>query len=102
MALAIWTTTPWTIPANAAVAVNGELTYAVVAVASRVEGGRKLLVVAKDLVASLAAKLGCGLEAVGELTGAQLEVREGGGAYSDAKVANREIRVWHFVIENGY
>jgi hypothetical protein len=23
-------------------------------------------------------------------------------AYSDAKVANREIRVWHFVIKNGY
>jgi hypothetical protein len=23
-------------------------------------------------------------------------------AYSEAKVANREIRVWHFVIENGY
>jgi hypothetical protein len=22
--------------------------------------------------------------------------------YSDEKVANREIRVWHFVIENGY
>jgi hypothetical protein len=22
--------------------------------------------------------------------------------YSDGKVANREIRVWHFVIENGY
>ena len=28
--LAIWTTTPWTIPANAAVAVNADLTYAVV------------------------------------------------------------------------
>lgn len=28
--LAIWTTTPWTIPANAAVAVNAELLYAVV------------------------------------------------------------------------
>ena len=33
----------------------------------------------------------------------------GGGAgprgwvrYSDEKVANRDIRVWHFVIENGY
>jgi hypothetical protein len=29
----------------------------------------------------------------------------GGGAaavYCDPKVANREIRVWHFVIENGY
>jgi hypothetical protein len=25
-----------------------------------------------------------------------------GRAYSDQKVANREIRVWHFVIENGY
>jgi hypothetical protein len=22
--------------------------------------------------------------------------------YSDEKVANRDIRVWHFVIENGY
>jgi hypothetical protein len=26
----------------------------------------------------------------------------GEAAYSDEKVANREIRVWHFVIENGY
>jgi hypothetical protein len=25
-----------------------------------------------------------------------------GVGYSDAKVAHREIRVWHFVIENGY
>ena len=30
--LAIWTTTPWTIPANAAVAVNASLQYAVVEV----------------------------------------------------------------------
>lgn len=29
-AFGIWTTTPWTIPANLAVAVNGELAYAVV------------------------------------------------------------------------
>ena len=29
-AFAIWTTTPWTIPANMAVAVNADLTYAVV------------------------------------------------------------------------
>jgi hypothetical protein len=38
-------------------------------------------------------------------TGAQLtKIRESGrgGLYSDAKVANREIRVWHLVIENGY
>ena len=29
-ALAIWTTTPWTIPANAAVAVNADLQYVLV------------------------------------------------------------------------
>jgi isoleucyl-tRNA synthetase len=33
LGVAIWTTTPWTIPANLAVAVNGDLTYAVVEVA---------------------------------------------------------------------
>lgn len=29
-AIAIWTTTPWTMPANLAVAVNGKLQYALV------------------------------------------------------------------------
>ena len=33
--LAIWTTTPWTIPANAAVAVNANLQYSVVEVQVR-------------------------------------------------------------------
>ena len=41
--LAVWTTTPWTLLSNVAVAVNPEVTYAVV------DG----LVVAEDLVASL-------------------------------------------------
>ena len=30
VALAIWTTTPWTMPANAAVAVNEKLQYSIV------------------------------------------------------------------------
>ena len=51
--LAVWTTTPWTLPANLAVAVNGDLTYAVVASATV---GR--VVVAEDLVETLAEKLG--------------------------------------------
>ncbi|KAL4564915.1 hypothetical protein LXL04_028991 [Taraxacum kok-saghyz] len=34
LSLAIWTTTPWTIPANAAVAVNPKLQYAIVEVQS--------------------------------------------------------------------
>ena len=35
LGVAIWTTTPWTIPANLAVAVNPELNYAVVEVGSQ-------------------------------------------------------------------
>ncbi len=50
--VAIWTTTPWTMPANLAVAVNPELTYAVV----EHEKTGKLLV-AHDLAESLAVSL---------------------------------------------
>jgi isoleucyl-tRNA synthetase len=73
MALAIWTTTPWTIPANAAVAVGADLLYAVVEVAEVKEGGSKYLVVAKDLINSLQEKLGCGLKEVAAVKGSVLE-----------------------------
>jgi isoleucyl-tRNA synthetase len=49
--VAIWTTTPWTIPGNLAVAVNGDLEYAVV------DASGKYLIVAKDLVERLSATL---------------------------------------------
>jgi len=43
--VAIWTTTPWTIPANLAVAVNPDLEYCVVgAHASILDGNTKMLV----------------------------------------------------------
>ena len=45
-ALIIWTTTPWTIPANQALNVHPEFTYALVDV------GDKLLVLAEELVES--------------------------------------------------
>ena len=48
----IWTTTPWTIPANLAVAVNKDLEYAVVGHPSI----PYKMVVAKDLIASLASR----------------------------------------------
>merc|ERR1719171_555694 len=68
--LAIWTTTPWTIPANLAVAVNAEIDYAV----CEVEGGSgELLVVAQDLVESLSAKIGKGLVVTKAIKGSQLE-----------------------------
>ena len=47
--VAIWTTTPWTIPANLAVAVNTELSYSVV---DHIKTGR--LLVATDLIDTLA------------------------------------------------
>jgi len=48
----IWTTTPWTIPANLAIAVNAEFEYSVVLVNER------KFIVAKELVGKLAAELG--------------------------------------------
>ncbi|MGF1459355.1 MAG: isoleucine--tRNA ligase [Leptolyngbyaceae cyanobacterium] len=71
LGVAIWTTTPWTIPANMAVAVNGDLTYAVVEVAS----GQpfKYLLIAKDLQARLSQVLGSELVLKAELKGADLE-----------------------------
>ncbi|KAL8484972.1 hypothetical protein ACS0TY_027326 [Phlomoides rotata] len=90
--LAIWTTTPWTVPANAAVAVNSKLQYAVVEVRSNSEdttaspvnkekrlgnvlkeNGNLYLVVALDLVLTLEAKWGLKLVVKTTLTGAELE-----------------------------
>ena len=50
--LLIWTTTPWTLPANQAVAINPDVTYVVVAV----EGRRYVL--AADRVSAYARELG--------------------------------------------
>ncbi|CAN1857619.1 Isoleucine--tRNA ligase, chloroplastic/mitochondrial [Linum perenne] len=90
--LAIWTTTPWTIPANAAVAVNDKLQYAVVEFQSFLEdsslstGKQKkipgnvlreqklpFLVVASDLVPTLEAKWGVKLLIKKRMLGSELE-----------------------------
>lgn len=47
--LLVWTTTPWTLPANTALAINPDLTYAKVKMAD--ENGKDLyLILAKDLI----------------------------------------------------
>ncbi|KAK4265762.1 hypothetical protein QN277_026775 [Acacia crassicarpa] len=90
--LAVWTTTPWTVPANAAVAVNPKLEYAVVEVEPLLEevslgGGAKkkrlgnilkeevkpFLIVASDLVPKLEAKWGVKLAVKKRLLGSDLE-----------------------------
>ncbi len=55
-ALAIWTTTPWTLPANQAVAVHREIDYALVEF--DLEDGRERLVVATERVKPLMHALG--------------------------------------------
>ena len=66
--LAIWTTTPWTLPANVAVAVNPQLDYAVVATAD----GRHL-VVACGRREALSQVLGQPLEVLRTMPGTVLE-----------------------------
>ncbi len=55
-ALAIWTTTPWTLPANRAVAVHPQIDYSLVEF-DLGDGGERLLI-ATELVAAVMAKLG--------------------------------------------
>ncbi|MFH0925596.1 MAG: isoleucine--tRNA ligase [bacterium] len=50
--VAIWTTTPWTLPANLAVALHPDLEYAVV------DTGKDFLILAKELVARCMDKFG--------------------------------------------
>lgn len=69
LSVAIWTTTPWTIPANLGVAVNPELSYAVV----EVETSSKYLIVATDSVERLSTTLGSQLTVKTTFKGKDLE-----------------------------
>jgi isoleucyl-tRNA synthetase len=67
-AVPIWTTTPWTLPANQAVCLHPELTYVLLA-----DGGRRLLV-AEALAEACAARFGLDeVVIVGRCRGADLE-----------------------------
>ena len=68
LAVAIWTTTPWTLPANLAVAVNGRLNYSICQSSS---GHR--LIVASDLIGSLSQQLELTLEPLQQVKGEALE-----------------------------
>ncbi len=65
-AIVIWTTTPWTLPANLAIAVNADFDYALV------ERGDGLVIVAKEMVDGLRDKLGLG-DVVATIAGSDLE-----------------------------
>jgi len=70
--LAIWTTTPWTLPANQAVAVHPQIDYALVEF--DLKDGRERVVVASERVKPLMHTLGvASYEILGETKGAALE-----------------------------
>ncbi|PLR34156.1 isoleucine--tRNA ligase [Chimaeribacter arupi] len=69
VALVIWTTTPWTMPANRAISLNPEFAYQLV----QVEG--HCLILATDLVASVMKRAGItDWTVLGECKGADLEL----------------------------
>ena len=63
--LLLWTTTPWTLPSNLAVAVGTDITY----VRAKKKGDETVYILAKERVKSI---LGKKVEILGELTGAEL------------------------------
>ncbi len=65
--LVIWTTTPWTLPANVAVAVNPELDYVLLA------SSGKVFIVAKELLSDFKDKTGTSGEVLKTLKGTELE-----------------------------
>jgi len=70
--LMVWTTTPWTLPANLAVAVHPDYTYAAVRFAKN--GQPAVAIVAEDLVATVAEAAGLGaVETLATLKGADLQ-----------------------------
>ncbi|MEH2267912.1 MAG: isoleucine--tRNA ligase [Nostoc sp.] len=76
LGVAIWTTTPWTIPGNLAVAVNADLNYVVVEVSpseAQAPSNFKYLIVAADLVERLSSTLGVELTVKATFKGNDLE-----------------------------
>ncbi len=70
--IVIWTTTPWTLPANQAVALNAELDYALVR--CNTETGEQDLIVADAMVEDIMARYGIEqFEVLGRCGGRQLE-----------------------------
>jgi isoleucyl-tRNA synthetase len=85
--LLIWTTTPWTLAANVAAAVNPDLTYA------KVKVGDDLVWVSKGSVA----KLGKDAEVVSEVPGSELVGRQYDGPFDEIPAAAEAVEA-HRVI----
>ncbi len=74
VAMPIWTTTPWTLPASLAVSVGPDLEYVLVEGPQRPDGGRRLLVLAEALATKALARYGVGeVVVLGNVNGSELD-----------------------------
>ena len=90
-ALVIWTTTPWTLPANLAIVANRAFTYLAI------PHGAERLIVAKELAESFAAATGIALAGATEISPAQMATLEGARyrhPFLGAPVVDGAWRLW--------
>lgn len=72
VSVVIWTTTPWTLPANRAVALHPDLEYSVVKL--ELNGQAKCLLLASSLIENVMTKINCSdYEIIGKTVGSKLE-----------------------------
>jgi isoleucyl-tRNA synthetase len=95
--LLAWTTTPWTLPGNTAIAVNKDIDY--VFVKNQKENEEEILILAKDLFEKLKEKF-INPEVVGEVKGSDLvglQYEPVFDYYKNVDMPNKENiwKVWH-------
>ncbi len=72
--IAIWTTTPWTLPANLGLAVHPDFTYVVGRFKNEIADREETLVIVRELIADFQTKTGFALtETLAEIKGRQLD-----------------------------
>ncbi|HKI60543.1 MAG TPA: isoleucine--tRNA ligase [Mariprofundaceae bacterium] len=85
--IVIWTTTPWTIPANLAVSVGPDIEYSAVKITGTGENQNlkagEVLILAEDLRASVLAAIGATGEVVARFNGSKLDNRKFRHPYLD-------------------
>ncbi len=90
--LLIWTTTPWTLPGNMAIAANPKAMY----VKARVSG--KDIIVAKERIDALTSEFGLSFTITGEFYGSELSGIYYINPLEDAVPKQKEMRKYHRVV----
>ncbi len=90
--LLVWTTTPWTLPANVAIAANPEAKYVTAKI------GNRKYIIAKDRLDAVVAQLGESAIVESEYYGSELVGATYLGVLEDKVPAQRQLRRYHKVV----